>query len=151
MKFINTAIAVIAIGIVAIVYNQFSHGVSFGGGSTIKSQNCDVYTVSSVEVGPNTSNGIATVLSAYSGRAWARIEARATSTPVYSLSFDEGAAAVDGEGLEIASGYGTGAGASSTPSYIDFGLNTDFPYTGAVTAINDSAASSSVLVTECRY
>jgi len=124
---------------------------TFGGGYGLISEACDVTTSSRVEVGPASSNGSATVLAAHSLRAWARIQPTSTSTGVFYLSFDEGANAVAGSGIAIANDNAAEGNSSSTPGYIDFGRNTDFPYTGAVTGLNTGSASTSLLITECRY
>lgn len=118
-----------------------------GGGYGKTSSACNTTTSYVAEVGGSTSNGSAVILAAKSGRAWARIQGIATSSVVTYLSFDEGANALTGSGMAIAGGVTT----TSTPKFVDFGLNADFSYTGAVTGIVDGAATSSVLVTECQY
>lgn len=117
-----------------------------GGGDGFQARSCTISTVANAIIGTTSS----TVLAAHSGRAWARITqvqntaAIATSTPF--LSFNAGASAVANSGVTLG---------TTTPS-IDFGRNTDFPYTGAVTAINANilsivSGSTTVQVTECRY
>jgi len=102
---------------------------------------CTVNSVVSAPVGGDISSS---VLSAYSNRAWASIQLysgnNGVATGTVSLSFDEGAASVLANGFELA---------TNTPEII-FGLNTDFPYVGAVTGIT-SNGSTTVRVTECRY
>lgn len=112
------------------------------GGLTQRSQ-CDVTTSSSVVVGDDVS---ATILSANSLRAWASIEQPINATSSVALSFNEGADAVLGQGFEL-----THATTTSPVEKIVFGLNTDFPYTGAVTGITNGTASTTVVVTECEY
>ncbi len=109
-----------------------------GTGTVISSRDCTTNTVASVAVGDDLTT---TILSAYSNRAWARIQVADGEVEPVFLSFDEGAAATADNGLALT--------ATSTTA-IDFGLNTDFPYTGAVTGITGTA-STTVLVTECRY
>lgn len=99
---------------------------------------CTTSTVASVTVGNDLTT---TVLSAYSNRAWARIQVADGEVEPIFLSFDDGAAATVDNGLAITATSTTG---------MEFGLNTWFPYVGAVTAITGTA-STTVLVTECRY
>lgn len=111
-------------------------------GASINQLKCDVTVVASSSVNANVSS---TVLSANSRRAYARVEQLPNSVNKAFLSFDEGAAATVTSGLVLT------VGTSSSPvPYIDFGLNTAFPYTGAVTGITDTSTTS-LLVTECTY
>ena|SRR3990167_243529 len=151
MKILITTIVILLLAVGLLI--GFRGSQILGGTLGVTSRACSVNTVTSVEVGPTTSNGVAIILSAYSNRAWARIQTRPTTTPTTYLSFDEGASAILSHGLAIGGVDGSEAtpNGTSTPAFIDFGLNTDFPYVGAVTGINSSAASTSVLVTECRF
>lgn len=112
-----------------------------GGGQTART--CSVTTATSTLVGDDLSQ---TILSAYGLRAWAVIQQPINATNTVSLSFDEGSAAVVGESYELTQSTTT----ALTKSQIVFGLNTDFPYTGAVTGITN-LGTSTLLVTECRY
>lgn len=114
-----------------------------GGGINLETSSCAVSTVANVQVGNQESK---TILAANSLRAWARISqvqgtgGFASTTPF--LSFDEGAAAVANQGVTLG---------TSTP-HADFGLATDFPYTGAVTGIvGNGGGTSTVQVTQCLY
>ena len=102
---------------------------------------CDTNTVTAAGVGADESS---TILAAHSRRAFAQIQLEENSagiaTSTVYISFDEGAAATLNDGLKLG---------TSTP-VLTFGLNTDNPYVGAVTGITDTA-STTVLVTECRY
>jgi hypothetical protein len=109
-----------------------------GGAGNLNQVSCDVNTVTAVAVGDDTSE---TVLAAYSNRAYAIISVASAETEPIFLSFDEGADATTGNGIILT--------ATST-TQIEFGLNTDFPYVGAVTGITGTA-STTVAVTECRY
>ena len=125
---------------------------TFRGGYGLISEACDVNSSTVAQVGPTSGNGEAIVLSAHSLRAWARVQVAPTSTDVIFLSFNEGSSAAIDSGVAIASNYKSGStNSSSTPNFIDFGRNTDFPYTGIVTAKTSGSATTSVLVTECRY
>ena len=78
-------------------------------------------------------------------RAYVRIQrvtdasGMATTGPI-SLSFDEGAAAILSSGISLS---------TSTP-FIEFGIDTTFPYTGTVTGLT-TAGASTVLVTSCSF
>ena len=135
----NKKTGIIAI-IIALLFGG-GYGATQLGGTSFTSKSCAVSTVTQATIGNDLSS---VVLSAYSNRAWAKIElvettaGVATNTP--SISFDEGADATLTGGLKLS---------TSTPS-ITFGLNTYFPYTGAVTGITD-VGSTTIRVTECRY
>lgn len=120
------------------VFATRSNGLSFSGVSASK---CSTSSTEVATVGHQVSS---TLLSANETRAYARIQVMPNATNTTSISFDEGAAAVLNEGASI-SGAGT-----TTMQSIEFGRNTDFPYTGAVTGLNN-VGSSTVLVTECSY
>ena len=114
-----------------------------GGGTSVNTQSCTVSVASNVQIGHQQSR---TVLSATGKRAWARItqvtgaSGIATTTPF--LSFNEGAAATVNSGVTLG---------TSTPS-IDFGLATNFPYTGEVTAIvGNGGGTTTVQVVQCLY
>ena len=134
MKNILTGIGVL--GILALVVLQFSPPL-LGGGPGRTAQHCDVTTSANVVVG--ASDQVTQILAAHSLRAWAIVQKQFNSTSTVSLSFDEGAQAVSGAGFTVT---------TTTPAV--FGANTDFVYTGAVTAVTD-VGTSTVAVTECRY
>lgn len=140
---IGVLVAFVMIGSYAALQVS-DNGFLRGGGESFRARGCAVNTVTQAIIGPDISS---TLLSASSVRAWARIQQTDNASTTSHLSFDEGAAAVVGAGLVLGPDI---AGASTTPNFIDFGLNTDFPYTGAVTGITD-LSSTTVLVTECRY
>lgn len=122
-------------------------GVGMNGGNislsgSTASQRCDVSTVTRAEVG---NQGSIVILSASSNRAWARIQQPNIATNTVALSFDEGAAATLTSGITLPTKE-----ASTTSHYIEFGLGTNFPYTGAVTGITN-IASATVEVIECNY
>jgi len=123
------------LGYVFVIKGDGQKDVALQGGKY--SSSCNVTTSSNVAIGDDISSSL---LSAAANRAWAQIEIPANATDEFYLSFDEGAAAATGSGVLIA---------SSSPS-IAFGLNTDLPYTGAVTGITANATTT-VLITECLY
>jgi hypothetical protein len=133
----------IVVGIMVLIglYLNFSSPV-LAGTSTIASMHCDVTSTVKAVIGDDLS---ATLLATSSRRAWARItrvvdvNSIATSTPF--LSFYQGAVATINSGIVL----------STTTPFIEFGLNSDFPYIGTVTGILVGAASTTVQITECVY
>ena len=123
---------IIVVGIIFIGYSLKTRNV--GGGYTY--QNCNVTVTDTVAVGDDIST---TMLSATSGRTWARLQLEANETDNVYLMF--GSTATINDGLLLS---------SSTVDYIDIGMATDIPYSGIVTGITDGTASSTLLLTECR-
>ena len=120
---------------------QFADKPTIGvGGFT--DRGCTTETSSAVTLTPDTS---ATVLAASSRRAWARIQHVQIPLDIVWLSFDEGAAATTTKGIILATST-----TATEPTLIEFGLNTDNPYTGEVTGLAVTATTT-VLVSECRY
>ena len=122
----------VVVGIIFIGYSLKTRNV--GGGYTY--QNCNVTVTDTVAVGDDIST---TMLSATSGRTWARLQLEANETDNVYLMF--GSTATINDGLLLS---------SSTVDYIDIGMATDIPYSGIVTGITDGTASSTLLLTECR-
>ena len=135
LEIIIIGVLVIALGAVYLGSGA-NKNVSLSGSNA--SQKCEVNTVTAVSIGNQTS---VEVLGIASNRAWARIQTLDSEIQAVTLSFDEGAAATVGNGVQLN---------SSSTRAIDFGLNTLFPYTGAVTSIT-SVSSTTVLVTECKF
>lgn len=133
MNRITIFISVVVIAMVGLIYMS-SLKDNLGGSYTY--QNCNITTTDTVVVGDDLS---ATILSATSGRSWARIELDANETDNVYLMFGDTATINDGLLLS-----------STTVSYIDIGYSTDIPYVGIVTGITDGTASSTLLVSECR-
>ena len=130
----------IGIVIVGIAIGGYFWGKSINlGGGMEASRDCDIISTSVIAIGASNAT---TILLATSGRSYARIQqARdigggyATSTP--DLSF--GGTAVSGSNFAL----------STTTPFIELGMTTDFPYTGAVTAITNTG-STTISVIECR-
>ena len=99
---------------------------------------CRTLTETLVTIGDEASTQ---VLSATSGRSWARIQLVvdsldiATNTP--SVAF--GSSATLANGLQLS---------TSTP-FLEFGMDTDHPYSGIVSVITDKG-STTLRVSECR-
>lgn len=113
----------------------------------IDSPRCTTRLSGSATVGSQVSSVVAATTSlaqAGADRAFLRIQQALTTgsfaTSTVYLSLDEGAPAVVGQGMMLA----------TTTPYVDIGLNTNHPYTGTVTAITNSG-STTVLVEECVY
>ncbi len=137
------AIVIIAfIGIIASLFMSLMPSESDGQGLTggVNASDCTVTSSAAVVVGPG---GSAVVLAAHGRRAWAEVEQQVSATNTVALNF--GADATLTSGMRLAPGT-----ASTTPDKLIFGLNTDMPYTGDVTGITN-VASTTVIVTECRY
>lgn len=137
MKKIILTILITAIAIFGLFYLKQNNVFNLGGGSTFS--RCVITTTTAVIVGDDISS---TILSARSGRSWARIQQPINASSTVSLSM--GVIATVGNGLEL-----TESTTTSPVPYIDFGMETDFPYTGIVTGITDGSASSTLLITEC--
>ena len=99
-----------------------------------------------VQVVPIGNQFSLTILAANSNRAYARIEQPSFATSSDFLAMATGTAATIGlNATQILGGHGT-----TTTRFIEFGLNTQHPYTGAVTGVTN-LGSSTVNVTECSY
>lgn len=139
MKKKITLVTVILVAAFGLFWLNEETGL-LGGAGGVGARACTV-TESVAAVGDDISS---TVLSAYSNRAWASIQlpllaSAAVATNTASLSFG-GTAALN-------TGYTLATSTLGTPL---FGLNTDFPFVGAVTAIT-STGSTTLHVIECRY
>ena len=106
--------------------------------------NCDVSTVAAVTVGDDLSTR---VIATSSTRAFTRISVGNNATNTVFVSLDEDAPATINNGIGLNTAV-TG-GASTTP-YVDFGIATELPYTGSVTAITNYGTTT-VSVTSCSY
>lgn len=143
-KYIKIVLGVVVIGIIAIIGILFQKDATFGGGAGQTAYSCSV-TSTIATVGKDILTG--NILATSSRRAWARIQVPQNATNTIFLSFDEGAQAVLNQGMAL--NTANLSGASSTP-FIEFGLNTSFPYTGTVKGLSNNG-SSTVLTTECVY
>lgn len=133
---------VFAVATFAGVFFAFqSKPATFGGTSSLNSYPCSTVTTTNVVIGNQVST---TLLSASSRRAWARISVPANATSTFYVSL--GGTASVGNGVAL--NYGSAA--TSTPSYVDVGLATWVPFTGAITGIT-STGSTTALVSTCAY
>lgn len=105
---------------------------------------CTTSTTRSVPVGHQEA---LTVFSASTTRAWASIQVPSSATNTVAIAF--GGTAAIGQGYQLVPTSYSGTGGTTTPS-VQFGLNTDLPYTGAVTALTNTG-STTLLVTECNF
>ena len=127
-------IVVTSIIIIGICFIGYSLKTSNTGGAYTY-QNCNVTTTTAVNIDDITR----TMLTATSGRTWARIQLEANETDNVYLMFGETATINDGLLLS-----------STTVDYIDIGSATGIPYSGIITGITDGTASSTLLISECR-
>ena len=123
--------SIIIIGICFIGYSLKTRNI--GGAYTY--QTCNVTTTTAVNIDDITR----TMLTATSGRTWARLQLGANETDNFYIML--GATATETNGIMLS---------SSTVDYIDIGMATDIPYSGIITGITDGTASSTLLITECR-
>jgi len=135
----------VIMAVIALTFSFLGNsGVDLGARSGVQVQACTMNTTQTVTLGNQASTE---VLAAYSNRAWARIQQLPNATNTVYLALDEGTAATAASGVHLLS---ADAVSTSTDQLIDFGRSTDLPYTGAVTALTDTA-STTILVSECRY
>ena len=127
-------IGITVIIVVGIIFIGYSLKTSNTGGAYTY-QNCNVTTTTAVNIDDITR----TMLTATSGRTWARLQLGANETDNFYIML--GATATEENGLMLS---------SSTVDYIDIGFATDIPYSGIITGITDGTASSTLLLTECR-
>lgn len=142
MNILSNKVLIPAALVMAVATLLFAFGAtaqaSDANHGTIK---CTITTIAPATVGNQVSS---TVLAASSNRAYARIQqvrdASGAATSTVSLAFNDGSAATVSTGLQL----------STTSPFIEFGLDTDFPYVGAVTGITNTG-STTVQVTACNY
>ena len=90
-----------------------------------------------------------TVFASSTARAWASIQVVANATNTVAIAFGGVATLAQGYQLVPVQESSNIASGTTTPS-IQFGLKTDFPYTGPVTALTNNGTTT-VLVTECNF
>ena len=127
-------IVVTSIIIIGICFIGYSLKTSNTGGAYTY-QNCNVTTTTAVNIDDITR----TMLTATSGRTWARLQLGANETDNFYIML--GDTATEENGIMLS---------SSTVNYIDIGFATDIPYSGIITGITDGTASSTLLISECR-
>lgn len=101
---------------------------------------CDLVATTTVVVGNQSSTQI---VAAHSLNAYVRIEQPSTATNTVFLAYGATASAANATRLSTSTN-------TMIPDNIEMGLDTDFPYTGAVSAITN-LGSTTVGVTVCRY
>jgi hypothetical protein len=129
----------IAFAILSISWDKTEKALA--GGNGFDAYSCTASS-STIIIGDDIAT---TVLSAHSRRAWATLQVNNNATNTVATSFGGTASMNNGYLLNQA----ITNGASTTPS-INFGLNTDFPYTGAISAITNFSTTT-ILVTQCIY
>ena len=106
---------------------------------------CTTSTTRVVSIGTTTAT---TVLSASSTRAWASIQVPQAATNTVAIAF--GGTAALGQGYQLVPVQEMNVPTGTTTPSVQFGLRTDLPYAGAVTALTNNG-STTVLVTECNF
>lgn len=134
-----TSTLIFALGLMAMIFTYLIPQNSLAGEGGRYASDCDISTYTAVVVGNQTATE---VLASHGTRAWATLQLPKDSLGVATntVSVVLGSTATLGGGLQLA---------TSTNS-LTFGLNTDLPFTGSVSAIT-SNGSTTMRITECRY
>lgn len=141
MKYYLAAVLAAVILLGGIWYGNSLNQGRFGTTSLLTSQSC----TASTSIMTIASSASTQVLATTSRRAWARIENTNTSNSVaVAFDYDKTISTSKGNYLQLPT-----ATANVAPT-VDFGLSTDFGYTGSVQA-SSSVGSVSLLVTQCTY
>ena len=125
----------------------------FGGGYVVNDQfggatgahterGCASVSVTPVEIGNQNS----VQLIASGTRAFVRLQQPVNATNTLTIAFNNDAPAVLHQGVT----FDVLDNGTTSPKHIDFGLKTDFPYTGAVTGITETG-STTLIRTQCNY
>lgn len=130
-------IAVDKLADLAIASKLISQGSFVGSGGEVATK-CETSISSATDLLTSTSS---TILATSTRRSFARIQILDSENGIAWLSFDEGAVASTSRGVELV---------ADSEEAIEFGLNTDFPYVGAVTGIA-TVATTTLFITECTY
>ena len=142
---ITSTLMLISILLTGLIFNlKNPPELALGGAGGISAKSCDSLTSTSVVVGPG-NEGRVRIVGTSTRRAISRISLSNSGTNIpatstVSLAFDNDSRATVGTGFTLA---------TDTP-YIDFGINTDFPYSGSVQGIT-SGGSTTVKLIQCNY
>lgn len=134
-----TGVLILTLGVMAVMLVNLTPTFSLAGEGGKFASDCDISTYTKVAIGHQTA---VELLASHGRRAWARVDlpisdaGAATNT----VSLGLGVTATLNEGVQLA---------TSTNTFV-FGLNTDMPFTGSVSAIT-SNGTTSIRVVECRY
>lgn len=110
-------------------------------GENLGAQACET-TTTLAAIGDDLSTRL---LATSSTRAWARISQPLNATNTVSIRFDQDKAATSLLGIPLQNASTTNGSFS-----IEFGLDTDLPYTGSVTGLT-STGSTTIHITQCNY
>lgn len=132
MFFIVGLVAVLAV----VIYTQVSPAKVLGGG--LSNPSCNTETTTRVTVGDDIAT---TVLATTTNRAYARLQLNNGETNNVYVAFND---AVPSTSLGIP------MIASSSLAVLEFGLNTDYPTTGAVKIRTNNSTTTLSLIT-CNY
>ena len=134
-KYVISALIVL---ILATVWVLFSLPQTLGG--SVADSSCSMSSVSYVAVGHQLSTE---VLASKANRAYARIQQANNATNTAAVNFGADATLVTG--LTLPNMF-----SSTTPVFVEVGLNADMPYTGSVEILT-STGSTTVQVIDCLY
>lgn len=136
---VSIAVSLVAFVILAAWLQGYSGG-SFAGEGGMGAASCTMSATTTVVVG---NGGSTVVIPAYAQNAYVRIQQPPNASNTVHLGF--GVAATMNSSAQLAtSTY------PNKPDAMTLGLNTDFPFTGYVSAITD-LGSTSLDVIICRY
>jgi len=139
---IGLAIALLVGGMASYIFVDRPMESLAGATGAHTERSCATITTTAVEIG----NEVSVQLIATGTRAFVRLQQPVNATNTVSLAFNNDVAAVADTGIV----FEIDETGSTTPSFIDFGLKTSFPYAGAVTGITDTA-STTLFRIECNY
>ena len=132
---------ILTLGVLATIFVYLMPMYSLGQGLSngALASDCEISTYTKVGIGNQTA---VQLLASHGRRAWAQVDLPISSEGVATntVSLGLGVTATLNAGTQLA---------TSTNTFV-FGLNTDMPFTGSVSAIT-SNGSTSIRVTECRY
>lgn len=139
---IGFAVVSVFASLLLIAFGFSQTRTTFAGEGGLGARSCTVASSTVATVGHQFST---VILATTTNRAWARIAQPINATNTVSIAFSNDARATLTSGFSLTT-------ATSTSPIVDreFGLNTDFAYTGAVTGLS-STGSTTIHVVECRY
>lgn len=136
-------LAILGVVIIVGLFVEFKIDVPsnfLSGQGGVNANDCQISSQTVVAIGDDISTQI---LAQNYRRAWARIQQPLNATNTAAIGFGQDASF--GAGIVLPN-----ATTSSEASYIEIGLNTDFPFIGSVEALT-STGSTTILVTDCVY
>ena len=140
MKYFNKiekiALALIFTVFVIVIFANLKEEETFAGNGGVSATECDIFTQTAVSIGDDVSTE---VVASHARNAYVLLELNVDETNGVYLGF--GSAGVEDQGISLD---------ASNITKLESGLNSNFPFTGAINAITDTS-STTLLVTVCRY